>query len=128
MSLDDRQPLPNTPITNRLTAYHANRLGAVYSSLHSFWVARDAAANVGTGAAINRRDAYSIVLFDETVAICIENDFASSPEQLLTQVLAYGAGGGTNYTDALIAAQSVMERNWSTERPVAFSISCLPTS
>ena len=109
----DRRPLAGTPVTARLTQRHNNRLGAVYSSLYSFLTAR---AAVGAGAGSNRRDAYSIILFESTSTTCITNDFASTPDQLLNQVMAYTSGGGTNYTDALTRTQSVMEANWSTER------------
>jgi len=124
MAESDRRPLANTPVTQQLNTRHSNRLGAVYSSLHSFWVARGAAINSQGSAAVNRRDAYSVVLFDSTSVNCVSNDFASTPEQLLSRVLPYNAGGGTNYTSALRVAQAVMETNWSTERsPVLIFLS-----
>ena len=116
MGRTDRLPLAGTPTTARLALHHNNRLGAVYSSLYSFWTARTAAIVNGAGAAVHRRDAYSVILFDSDHAACVNNDFASSPDQLLTELLRYGAGGGTNYMGALSAAQVVMETNWSTER------------
>lgn len=116
MSGRDRSPLPNTPVTNQIVARHNNRVGAVYSSLYAFWKARDSAVNNGSGGAINRRDAYSVILFDQDVRTVIDNDFTSAPEALLAQVLPVGAGGGTNFTLALRSAQELMENNWSTER------------
>jgi hypothetical protein len=117
MYSSDRRPLPGTPVTAQITGRHNNRLGAVYSSLYAFWVSRQAALNAtGTQAAVGRRDAYSVILFDHSVNICIQNNFDSSPDQLLALVLPHEAGGGTNYTSALTASQQVMERNWSTER------------
>ena len=115
MNGDDRIPLTGTPATNRLIRRHNYRLGAVYSSLYSFWTAREATVNGANGAA-HRRDAYSVILFDENQTICVNNDFTSSPDQLLSQLLAHGTGGGTNYSGALSVAQDLMEANWSSER------------
>ena len=109
----DRQPLPNTPATARISAFANNRYGAVLSSLHSFWTAR-AAAIASSNAA--RRDAYSVILFDHQVDAPIVNDFASTPDQLLDVLLGFGTTGGTNFTLAIQQAQQVMEQNWSTER------------
>ncbi|KAI0796918.1 hypothetical protein C8Q75DRAFT_796658 [Abortiporus biennis] len=116
MSGNDRRPLANTPVTHQIVVAHDNRLGAVYSSLFAFWSARQAAMNAGNSQVNNRRDAYSIVLFDSSATIVLENDFTRTPQNLLQQVIQYGAQGGTNYNGALLTIQSMMERNWSTER------------
>ena len=113
MRRQDRQPLPNTPVTPRIIARANNRYGAVLSSLHSFWIAR-AAVIAGSSAA--RRDAYSVILFDNGVVTPITNDFTSTPDQLLDALLGYGTGRGTNFTLSIQQAQTVMERNWSNER------------
>lgn len=113
MSENDRQPLVNAPATNRIARYSDNRLGAVYSALHSFWSARHAALNADTSA---RRDAYSVILFDHAVSDIISNDFASSPDQLLDTLLPHRSRGGTDFTMALRSAQTVMEQYFSTER------------
>jgi Mg-chelatase subunit ChlD len=63
-----------------------------------------------------RRDAYSVVLFHKSTKIALVNDFTSSPDQLLEILLSEEAGGGTNFSLALRAAQSVMLQNWSTGR------------
>jgi len=124
MSNSDRRPLANTPATSRIVQRSNNRLGAVYSALHSFWSARHAAVTVGAQATHNRRDAYSIILFDDTASTCVTNDFTSSPDELLDAVLHYDSGGGTNFTTALQSAQRVMEQNVSTERsPVIIFLS-----
>ena len=123
MDHNDLRPLPNTPVTPTIRRYNDNRLGAVYSSLHGFWTSRHATANaIGQNAAIARRDAYSMILFDNSTSTCISNDFASSPDDLLNSIVSHRAGGGTNYTGALTAAQSVIVQHWSNERcaiPVA---------
>ena len=120
MDYDDLRPLPNTPATPTIRRYNDNRLGAVYSSLHGFWTSRHAAANaIGQNAAIARRDAYSVILFDNSATTCISNDFTSSPDDLLNGIVAHCAGGGTNYTGALAAAQSLIVQHWSNERCVA---------
>ena len=119
MSLWDLQPLPNTPVTQKICQHNNNRLGAVYSSLYGFWTSRHSALNaVGQNAAIARRDAYSVILFDHSPARCISNDFACSPDELLDAVVSWQAGGGTDYTEALSEAQSVMVEHWSNERYV----------
>lgn len=122
MGGNDRRPLANTPVTARLTAYHDNRVGAVYSSLHAFWQARDGAVAAGA----NRRDTYSVILFDHDLYMAVDNDFTSSPDELLELVLPYGAGGGTNFNMALQEVQRCMEDNWSTERCVFLPSACLP--
>lgn len=116
MDSSDRQPLQGTPVTGQIAARHSNRLGAVYSSLYSFWVSRLSALASGQGQALVRRDAYSVILFDHAVIKCLENDFMGSPDVLLNAVLQYRAGGGTNYSLAIRSAQEVMERHWSTDR------------
>ena len=115
MCSSDRRPLANSPATARIVRNSNNRLGAVYSSLESFWSARHAAVTGGQQTAA-RRDSYSVVLFDHTIVNCLVNDFTSSPDQLLEAVLPYRAAGGTNFTAAIKQAQTVMEQNWSTER------------
>jgi len=125
MSSSDRRPLPGTPATSLIAGRSNNRLGAVYSSLHGFWVSRQAALNAtGSRTVVARRDAYSVILFDHHVTTCIQNDFSSSPDQLLNLVLPHETRGGTNYTSALTTTQDVMQHNWSTERaPVVIFLS-----
>ncbi|KAH8977864.1 hypothetical protein EDB86DRAFT_3157238 [Lactarius hatsudake] len=120
MSSTDQTPLPNAPGSDRITPKANNRLGAVFSSLYSFWIARQATfdrnAQSGGGA---RKDAYSLILFDSVPTNCIENDCTSSPDELLTAALQFDAGGGTNFTRALKRTQDVMSSHWSTERTPA---------
>jgi hypothetical protein len=122
MSSCDRGPLADAPMTNRIRQTANNRLGAVYSALHGFWSARHAAVTVGRQSGVGaRRDAYSALLFDSTTRSILTNDFTSTPDQLLDAMLAYRAGGGTNFSAALRAGGAVMEQNWSTERLVSRS-------
>ena len=117
MGLTDLRPLENSPSTARISPYNNNRLGAVYSSLHRFWVSRQATLNaVGQNVAVTRRDAYSTILFQSSTTTCISNDFTRSPDDLLDGIVSYRAGGGSNYTGALAAAQSLMVQHWSNER------------
>ncbi|KAG2051772.1 hypothetical protein BDR06DRAFT_958570 [Suillus hirtellus] len=117
----DRQPLRNTPTSDKIIRSSNNRFGAVLSSLYSFWSAR-AAAVAGSQAA--RRDSYSVILFDQSVVDAVVNDFSSSPDNLLDAVLRYQTSAGTNFTAAIQRAQSVMEQCWSTERtPVIIFLS-----
>jgi hypothetical protein len=115
MGYSDQRPLQGTPTTARISASCNNRLGSVYSSLYAFWTTR-AAIHGQPGQAAIRRDAYSVVLFDDTIVIPMQNDFQSSPDQLLDMVLRYPASGGTNFNLALSNAQAIMERHWSTDR------------
>jgi hypothetical protein len=117
MGHTDRRPLNNTPVTTTLRNRHNNRLGSVYSSLYMFWQARHASINVGA----NRRDAYSVILFDYAINNAINNDFSNTPDALLNLVLPYSAGGGTDFNMALQATQHCMEAHWSTERCSFFS-------
>jgi hypothetical protein len=83
----DRQPPRGTPRTAMIAARANNRLGAVYSALHSFWMARQAAIN-NSGGAGGRRDAYSVLLHHHLPTLTsIVNDFTRSPDQLLQELL-----------------------------------------
>lgn len=42
MASTDRQPLSDAPVTALIRAHAPNRLGAVYSALYCFWIARHA--------------------------------------------------------------------------------------
>jgi hypothetical protein len=120
MGASDRRPLPGTPSTALITRYTNNRLGAVYSSLYAFWRSRDAAVSaLGEPA---RRDAYSVILFDDQIQECLTNDFTNAPDQLLQAVVVHSARGGTNFGRALRSAQNVMNRHWSTERYVLIDL------
>lgn len=116
MCQQDRQPLPNSAGVDRITATANDRLGSVFSSLYSFWLARQAAIDRNARLGGARRDAYSLIFFNHEPATCIENDFASSPDELLTAALQYEADGGTDFTRALERAQHIMDSNWSAER------------
>ncbi len=117
MSGGDRRPLPNTPVTASIQRACNNRLGAVYSALYAFWMSRQAAVTANRQTRVtNRRDSYSVVLFDHELVRGVTNDFTSSPEDLLNGLLLYQARGGTNYDLALIDARNVMTANWSPER------------
>jgi hypothetical protein len=118
MSFNDQKPLPDAPMTTQIQRIANNRLGAVYSALYSFWLARHAATTGSRQTVGLRRDAYSVIIFNETTTDVLTNDFTSSPDELLDVVLDYPAGGGTNFTAALQTGQTVMEQNWSTERLV----------
>jgi hypothetical protein len=116
MARGDRKPLPNAAGTPRITPTANNRLGAVLSSLYSFWIARQAAASHNAQLGGNRRDAYSIIFFSRSPLTCVENDFTSSPDQLLTSCLRYRPFQNENYTLAIEKAQTIMTLHWSTER------------
>jgi len=114
MGSSDNRPLANSPVTQLIVQRQNNRFGAALSSLYGFCKAREEAVRQGaaTGA---RRDAYSVILFNEQATVRLSNDFTSSPEQVINHCLNRSTGG-TNFNAALRSAQSVMEGNWSTER------------
>ncbi|KAL1684093.1 hypothetical protein EV122DRAFT_200466 [Schizophyllum commune] len=123
MGITDRRPLANAPGTNLITRYCNDRLGAVYSALHSFWMARQAAVNA-SATQTARRDAYSVILFDHVVTTCIANDFTRTADELLQAVVTNTARGGTDYDAALQATEALMRQHWSTERtPVVIFLS-----
>ncbi|KAF9525383.1 hypothetical protein CPB83DRAFT_772200, partial [Crepidotus variabilis] len=120
MGLQDRQPLPGTPVTRKLLPRHNDRLGAVYSSVYSFCASRLSAAVGGQAQqAAARRDAYSVLLFDDQTDTCFLNDFVSTPDQLIDQLLPHESRGGTSYELAIRSIQDIMERHWSAERQVS---------
>jgi len=124
MSCYDRQPLPNAPGSNLITSTANNRLGAVISSLYSFWIARQAAISHNAELGGHRRDAYSLIFFSDNPSVCVENDFTSTPDQLLASSLRYTPYGCENYTLALQKAQTLMTSHWNTERtPVLIFLS-----
>ena len=116
MCQQDRQPLPNLAGIHRIVPTANDRLGVVFSALYSFWIARQAAMERNSATGGGRRDAYSLVFFNREPSTSIENDFTSSPDELLTAALRFGADGGTDFSRALARAQNVMISNWSAER------------
>ena len=117
MGYKDIRPLQNTPVSQNIRLYNDNRLGAVYSSLYGFWTSRRATLNaVAQNAAIARRDAYSMILFDNSPTTCISNDLSHSPDELLDSIVLQSTRGGANYTAALVEAESIMFQHWNNER------------
>ncbi|KAI9450269.1 hypothetical protein BJY52DRAFT_196728 [Lactarius psammicola] len=124
MGHNDRQPLPNAAGTPRITPTLNNRLGAVISSLYSFWTARQATVGHNAQPGGHRRDAYSIIFFNKAPFTCVENDLTSSPDELLTSCLRYRPFENENYTLAIKKAQATMTSHWSMERaPVLIFLS-----
>jgi hypothetical protein len=148
MCSNDLQPFAYGPAAARIRQRANNRLGAVYAALYGFWTARNAAVAAGQGSGTRRgldvvystlynlwgagpaagsadqhpgggrRDAYSVVFFSDSTRTALTYDLTSDPDQLLDIVLGEEASGGTNFSAALRASQSVMLQHWSTERPV----------
>ena len=116
MSQQDRQPLANAAGVNRITPTANDRLGCVFSALYSFWLARQAAIDRNAQIGGVRRDAYSLIFFNHEPSTSIENDFTSSPDELLTAALRFEADGGTDFTRALERTQGIMDAHWNTER------------
>ncbi|KAJ7180889.1 hypothetical protein C8R46DRAFT_1070879 [Mycena filopes] len=112
----DLRPLLNRPGADLIVRHNNNRLGAVFSSLHAFWVSRSSAFNPGhpgTGVPARRKDAYSVIFFDNNATVCVRNDTESSTDQLLSAVVEYTAYGGTDSVAALSTAEDVMQDCWS---------------
>lgn len=73
----------------------------------SFWSSRQA-VTASTGLTAARRDAYSIIVFNDKPFVLAANDFTSSPDELLKLCLSSPASGSTNFPAAIDQAQSVM--------------------
>ena len=112
MSKRDHRPRQDTPVTTHLSEHHDNRLGAVYSSLFAFWTARQ-----GPGRD-PRRDTYSVVLFNQNIYHAVIDNTTSTAEELLTGLLRFQPGFGTNFQIAIEAAQTRMDAHWDDERSV----------
>jgi hypothetical protein len=124
MCQQDRQPLPNSAGIDRITPTANDRLGVVFAALYSFWIARQAAVDRNTAVGGGRRDSYSLIFFNHEPSTSVENDFTSSPDELLTAALNFEADGGTDFTSALERAENVMTTHWSPERtPVMIFLS-----
>ncbi|KAJ6620549.1 hypothetical protein B0H10DRAFT_1945867 [Mycena sp. CBHHK59/15] len=122
MAGDDLHPLPNRPGAALITCHADNRLGAVFSALHAFWMSRSSALDPGIVGA--RKDAYSVVFFDGVTSTCLQNDRDSTPDDLLTAVLQYTPGGWTNSRAALSAAETLMRDHWNNDlAPVVIFLS-----
>ena len=79
----------------------------------------------GRRKAASPRDAYSVILFNDSAKQVIVNDTTSSPYKLLNTLLSESAGGSRNIPAALRAAEAVMVQNWSPERLVTFPSICV---
>ncbi|KAI9455154.1 hypothetical protein BJY52DRAFT_1122135, partial [Lactarius psammicola] len=124
MCKKDQQPLPDSAGIERIVSTANDRLGAVFSALYSFWIAHQAAVNFKSPLDGGRRDAYSLIFFNHESSLSIENDFTSSPDELLTAALRFEANGAKNFTSALERTQNVMDSHWSRERtPVVIFLS-----
>ena len=125
MGNTDRQPLPDSAGVDRIVRKANNRLGAVFSALYYFWIARQAAMDRNAPVGGGRRDAYSLIFFNhEPSTSSIENDFTSSPDELLKAALDFGVYGGTDFIKALNKTQDLMTTHWSTERYRVFLGPC----
>lgn len=116
MSKQDRSPLQDTPVTRRIFLNHNNRLGAVYSSLYMFWLARVSFLNSPRRNISLKKDSYSLVVFSADASITIEDDSTSSPDGLLNELLQHQTKYGTSFLSAIQTARLAMERNWSPDR------------
>ncbi|KAG9024253.1 hypothetical protein FRB95_011741 [Tulasnella sp. JGI-2019a] len=118
MADDDRQPVPNTPSSALISRHNPNRFGAVLSALYGFWTSRE------TGIQGSRRDAYSVILFDEEANTLIDNDVSSTPAELLDAVVDVEPNDLTSFDNALLHTRSVMESRLSDDRyPVVIFLS-----
>ncbi|KAG8795916.1 hypothetical protein FRC12_008171 [Ceratobasidium sp. 428] len=115
MCSEDRQPLADTPISTRLRSTCNNRYGAVLSALYGFWHSREPAQSGSQ----TRQDAYSVVTFNRTPVTRVSNDFTSTTDQLIGQLISHRSSGGTNFNAALAHAQELIQANWSSDRAPA---------
>ncbi|KAB5590852.1 hypothetical protein CTheo_5695 [Ceratobasidium theobromae] len=111
----DRTPLQNTPISTLLRARCNNRYGAALSALYGFLRAREAIYTTSQP----RQDAYTVITFNNSPLTRVCNDFTSTADQLIHQLLVNSASGGTNFNAALLHAQTLIQSNWSNDRTPA---------
>ncbi|CAE6373798.1 unnamed protein product [Rhizoctonia solani] len=127
MKSGDRQPLPNTPISDRLRLACNNRYGAVLSALYGFWKSREPGSipsGQSTGVEPTRSDAYSIITFTTGSTICTMNDTSSTTEQLIENLISSRPRGGTSFLAALERIALILESNWNDDRiPVVIFLS-----
>ena len=62
---------------------------------------------------------YSVIVFDRHVHHAVVDDTTSSAEDLLTSILRYAPGFGTNFTSAIEAARVRMDTQWDNDRFIA---------
>ncbi|KAG9079434.1 hypothetical protein FRC06_007726 [Ceratobasidium sp. 370] len=118
----DRRPLLNTPISSQLMANCNDRYGAVLSALYSFWLSRESAT--ASSSTQMRQDAYSVVTFDDSATTRVANDFASTTNQLISKLIPQMGMGGTDFHEALLQAQALIQTHWSSNRaPVVVFLS-----
>ena len=110
MKINDRMPLENSPVYDRIRAHMNNRLGAVYSALYSFWSARQATLGL-------QRDANTVILHSQDTQSVCENDSTKSPSELLDLLLPNRPNGGNSFSKALKAADTAISRWWDNARP-----------
>lgn len=72
-----------------------------------------------------RRDAYSIILFNNSTKEVLVNDLTSSPDDLLHMLLRERPSGSSSFGGALRAAETIMIQNWSKERLVQSQGLCI---
>ncbi|KAI0250873.1 hypothetical protein BJV78DRAFT_1393001 [Lactifluus subvellereus] len=65
---------------------------------------------------VPRRDAYSVVLFNEATKNAIVNDLTKTPDELLAVLLSEQPSGSTDFSAALRAAEAIMLEHWDIER------------
>ncbi|KAI9343866.1 hypothetical protein DFJ73DRAFT_840771 [Zopfochytrium polystomum] len=110
-SMGSQDCLPDpSPVQRKIAQSHQNRLGAVYSSCYSFWKAREAMSKQ------IRHDAYSVILFNESPQVVVENDFTSTADQLLDRIIPYTASGGTSFQKAAQLSTQILNRNMTGDR------------
>ncbi|CAE6525473.1 unnamed protein product, partial [Rhizoctonia solani] len=113
----DKRPIPGLPITDRLVSQCDNRYGAVVSALYCFWKSQEKVASRSLVGA--RRDAYSLVTFDDQSKIKVQNDLSSTVEQLVNFLVPQQSNGwyyGTSFGNALGTAKEVIKNSWDKEK------------
>ncbi|PVF98358.1 hypothetical protein CPB86DRAFT_758529 [Serendipita vermifera] len=107
MSSDDRRPLEDTPVSQRMASTANNRFGSALSAMYGFWVAREAAA------ASARQDKYTVISFNHRAWVSCDGDMHSSPDDLLGIVAQdTQPRGGTEFNRVLELIQTRLEASW----------------
>ncbi|KAG8892570.1 hypothetical protein FRB99_002627, partial [Tulasnella sp. 403] len=109
MQQQDQMPSGSHGVSGLIRSANNNRFGSVLEVLYDFWTSR----TQGAGTNARRRDAYSVITFNDTSKVDISNDVNSTPDKLLVKLVYVAPDSGTNFDAALSSAQRVMESSSS---------------
>ncbi|CAG8434680.1 7782_t:CDS:10 [Diversispora eburnea] len=118
MSYSDKKPIKGAnlpdPVYQNLVQKHNNRTGAVYSAVYSFLETRISTVknNTPSNVAAPPKDIVSLILFDSSSEIIVENQKLDNSNYFMQEMLKHGPRGGTNFDMAIQKAGVVIDRHF----------------